>query len=153
MTQYQTLPASGLPSLLQAYGAYYGRNGEFADSRRYLQLCVSLTQKLGYGSSHPCIPMLRHTEQQLHSQSGIAATIEELSHRVVASRTISAARNNHQVVSKLIEILRALSDPSASVKPPVEVMRSAVSTLFECKKYLYYHGWLTQREIIDTMRS
>jgi hypothetical protein len=158
-TQYQTLPVTDLPSLFQAYGAYHGRNGQFSDSQRYLELCVSLTHKLGYGSSHPCSSMLQHTRQQLKGKSDsslVTATIGELSHRILASRTIAAARNNQQVVVKLMEILREHSDSSSassSVKPSTAVMRSAINTLFECKKYLYYHGWLTHTEMIETMRS
>jgi hypothetical protein len=91
--------------------------------------------------------MLKHTKTQLNH--GLAPVIEELSHRILASRTISAARSNAQVVTKIIGILRDLPSP----RPPAEVMQTAVNTLFECKKYLYYHGWLTQKEMIKTMRS
>lgn len=144
--QYETLPLTEYPSLLQSYGIYHGRNGQFVDSKAYLELCVNASEKLGY-ESHPCTSMLRHTEIQI--QHGLAPVIDELSHRVLASRTIAAARSNYQVVTKIIGILRDLPKP----RPPASVMQLAVNTIFECKKYLYYHGWLTQKEMIKTMNS
>lgn len=145
-SQYETLSTLELPSLLQSYGIYFGRNAEFDRSKSYFEFCVNAADRLGY-ESHPCSHMLQHSNRQINY--GLSAVIEELSHRVLASRSISAARNNYDVVTKILEILRNLPNP----KPSQAVMQSAITTLFECKKYLYYHGWLTQIEFIQTMKS
>lgn len=96
--------------------------------------------------------MLQYTEIQI--KNGLLAILQEFSHRVLASRTISAARNNYEIITKIINILRNIPSPTSSTSTTLKtIIQSALITLFECKKYLYYHGWLTQYEFLSTMKS
>ncbi len=78
-SQYETLYPSDFSSLLQTYGIFYGRNGQFEDSKYYYEICVNSTSK-----KEPeilsCRHMLQHTTQQL--ENGLSAVIQELSHRI-----------------------------------------------------------------------
>ncbi len=79
LSRYESLDPYDFSSLFQTYGIYYGRNGQFEDSKYHFEICFNSTSK-NEPEAHSCRQMLQHTNRQL--ENGLSSIIQELSHRI-----------------------------------------------------------------------
>ena len=86
MTQYETISISELSSIFQAYGIYYGRSGQFEESKKYFELCINISQNNHEFDTENCKKMLQHTDIQLNNK--ISSIIQELSIRVIGNSSL-----------------------------------------------------------------